>query len=118
MWNSLVILVIALVLSFAAAPAEAVQKWLGFLPPLTDEDMALAQNAAREGMAGQPEGTKLEWSNPESGNSGTVTLLQRYEVDQRECRKLEHGLKIKGESDRRIYIVTICLQPDGSWKWP
>jgi surface antigen len=102
-------------------PTEAAQRgqllW-GFLPPLTEEDMALAQDAARVEMAGKPEGTRLTWSNPESGNSGTAILIRRYDVDGRECRKIRHDLKIKDERDMRMYVVTICLQEDGSWKWP
>lgn len=118
MWKSLVVLVIASIVGFSASTSEARQMALDFLPPLTDEDIELAQKVAREDLAEKPEGTKLAWSNSNSGNAGTVLLLRRYEVDQRECRKLQHDLKIKGERDERTYIVTICLQPDGSWKWP
>ena len=98
--------------------AEARQEWLGFLPPLTKGDMELAKKAARVDMEGQPVGTSFRWENLESGNAGTVELLRRYEMNDRECRRLKHVLKIKRERDARTYEVTICLQEDGSWKWP
>jgi surface antigen len=106
------------IVGLTVGTAEARQEWLGFLPPLTKADMELAQKAARVDMEGQPEGTALRWQNSESGNSGAVVLIRRYQSDGRECRRLQHHLKIKGEQDIRVLEVTICLQEDGSWKWP
>ena len=110
-------LVFALIVAFGVGSAEA-RKWLDFLPPLTDVDMELAKQAARVDLEGKPEGTSLGWKNDKSGNSGSVVLLRRFENAGRECRRLQHIINIRGEKDTRHYEVTICLQEDGSWKWP
>ena len=91
-------------------------RWIDVLPELTRQDIELINNKARVEMGDKPEGTILEWDNPKSGNSGSVTLLKRFSAEGRECRALRHVFNVvRAESFR--YKVTICLQPDGTWKW-
>ncbi len=91
-------------------------RWVDVFPELTAEDIEIIKETARVEMGDKPKGTTLEWDNPKSGNSGSVTLLKRFSVEGRECRKLQHVLNIvRAESFN--YKVTICRQPDDSWKW-
>lgn len=102
--------------AFLFPPAVATARWIDVLPELTAEDVELIQHKARVEMGDKPEGTILKWDNPKSGNSGNVTLLKRFSAEGRECRALRHVLNIvRAESFR--YKVTICRQPDDTWKW-
>jgi hypothetical protein len=102
--------------AFLFQPGSTAARWVDVLPELTTEDSEIIKTKARVEMNGKPEGTVLEWDNPKSGNSGTVTLLKRFTIDGRECRSLRHVLNIVRAEPFR-YKLTICLQPDGSWKW-
>lgn len=105
---------VACVFLFPLGDANA--RWIDVLPELTAQDTEIIKRKARVELSDKPEGTILEWDNPKSGNSGTVTLLKRFSIDGRECRVLRHVLNmVRAESFR--YKVTICLQPDGTWKW-
>lgn len=112
-WDVLVVFAAcAWLLPLGAASA----RWSDVLPELTSEDVELIKQKARVEMGDKPKGTVLEWNNPKSGNSGSVTLLRRFSIDGRECRALRHVLNVELE-ESFDYKVTICLQPDGTWQW-
>lgn len=97
-------------------PSPVTARWIDVLPELTTEDVEIIKHKARVEMGDKPEGTMLEWDNPKSGNTGSVTLLKRFSAEGRECRALRHVLNVvRAESFH--YKLTICLQPDGTWKW-
>ena len=106
--------VIACALFFS--PHVATAQWGNALPELTTQDIELIKKKARVEMNGKPEGTVLEWDNPKSGNSGSVTLLKRFSAEGRECRALRHVFNVVRAEPFR-YKITICLQPDDTWKW-
>lgn len=90
--------------------------WKDIYPSLTEEDMEILQRTARQGMDEKPEGTSLSWTNVKTGTSGTVTLVKRFSVEGRECRKLRHEFVVPGEQPWR-FDSALCRQPDGSWQW-
>ena len=61
-------------------------------------------------------GTVREWSNAETGNSGTATLLERFEHDGMPCRRIQHDITIEDVADKFRYIIDRCQVADGSWK--
>ena len=63
-----------------------------------------------------PLGTKFDWSNAKSGNSGTATLLDRFTHNDMSCRRIQHDIRIKGVADPFRYIIDTCQVADGSWK--
>ena len=82
---------------------------------VTTKDKMLSENAAKELLSsGEPWQTKT-WSNPDSKNSGSVTLKEMTEIDQRSCRTL--NFKIKVDNKNRVNRdVTICLNEDSEWE--
>ena len=62
-------------------------------------------------------GASEKWSNPTTGNSGTVSLVQVFEKDGMPCRKLRHSIAVKGNKDPQIYIFNRCRVKSGEWKW-
>jgi len=61
-------------------------------------------------------GTVREWSNPETGNSGTAMLVDRFEYQDLPCRRIQHDIKLKKVADGFRYILDWCQVADGSWK--
>ncbi len=82
---------------------------------LTEDDMKLMNEAG--GRATQVEYLNREqtWENPDSGNSGSVTILRKFEIDKHQCVEA----RITISTDRRqVHDRTneFCLGADGSWK--
>lgn len=117
MQRPLVIFLLAALL-LPAPPAHAVNPFgrPGF--ELTDDDLALLTETARPFLDDDsiPVGTVRDWSNPESGNGGTATLLDRFEQKGLPCRRIQHDIKIKKVADPFRFIVDRCRVADGSWK--
>lgn len=113
--KTLTVPVLMVALALPLASAEARRSVFDWLPAeLTDADLALMRETGRTELTGQPVGTTLEWKNPESGSSGTVTLRRRFEQEGRECRDLRHSVLVRGRNDW-VLDVRICQQPDGDW---
>jgi surface antigen len=73
--------------------------------------MQRAETAAQTAPVGQ----KISWSNPDSGNSGTVTPT-REGRDQagNQCREYQTTVTVGGKQEQAY--GTACRQQDGSWK--
>jgi surface antigen len=67
-----------------------------------------------------PIGTMRAWSNPASGNRGTVTLLERfqynYQGNKLPCRKLKYHIVLRSHSDPYNLALDFCRIAVGSWK--
>ena len=60
-------------------------------------------------------GERTQWSNPDSGNSGSIEPLRTYQNSSGEyCRDFQQ-ITSAGDETEQMY-VTACRQPDGSWK--
>ena len=108
----------ALVVAVAAAPAWSQVSPLGpgaFSVPPADLPLAGAAEAKLYDPAAKV-GAVEKWSNPKTGDSGTVTLISTFERQGQACRRLAHVLKVRGIKGERLFVVSRCLQPDGSWK--
>jgi len=90
--------------------------------PLNDQDYA-AMQAAADPLRNDdtlPIGTTRDWSNPVSGNRGSITLEERFQYDyqgsQLPCRKLRYHAVVRGYSDPYNIRLNFCRIADGSWK--
>jgi len=86
---------------------------------LSDTDIALMRKIVREDFTGKPNGTTASWSNPESSNSGTLTLLNSFTSKGRDCRRVKYvvrpGPKQPAGTVPATYELTSCRNADGSW---
>lgn len=81
---------------------------------LDKSDQAQAEVAARRAYGG-PIGEKAGWTNPQSGNSGTVTSIRDgYNNAGQYCREYQQTVTVKGTTE--LAYGTACKQPDGTWK--
>ena len=113
-------LLIPVIFGLVAAPAEAQL----FLFPtwetqitLTQQDLDMIHNAVDNQVHGKPVGTRVTWSNPDSGNSGVIKLLRKFIMNRQHCEEIRYEARSKGPPVyTEHYHFTSCLQPDGTWK--
>jgi surface antigen len=89
-------------------------------PKLTSADIAIVRKLVRQDLTGKPKGTTLSWSNPESENSGTVTLFDSFESRGRDCRRVRYLINPGSRQPASVrpasYVLTNCRLPDGTWQ--
>jgi surface antigen len=62
-----------------------------------------------------PVGQRISWSNPESGNSGSVTPTREgRDAAGNQCREYQTTVTVGGKEEQAY--GTACRQADGSWK--
>ena len=84
---------------------------------LTQQDLDMIHNAVTNQVHGNPVGTKASWSNPVSGNSGSVKLIRKLVLNHQRCEEIRYEARSKGPpAYTEHYHFTSCLQPDGTWK--
>lgn len=82
---------------------------------LDKADMQYANQANQKAQAA-PIGQNIQWSNPQSGNYGTITPV-REGTDTSTgayCREFQQTVSIGGKAESAY--GTACRQPDGTWK--
>ncbi len=114
------------VLAFAlllAAPTEAFSQYgrpFRTTVKLTRTDLVIIRKIVREDFTGKPNGTTLTWDNPESQNFGTLTLLDRFDSQSRDCRRVRYVVNPGPTQPSSViaatYVMTTCRLPDGNWK--
>jgi len=76
----------------------------------------LAANQAAQQAQTAPIGQTINWNNPQSGNSGTVTPTRQgtNSTTGAYCREFRQTVTIDGRTTEAY--GTACQQPDGSWR--
>jgi len=99
-----------------AAEAQLLPTW-GTSVTLTQQDLDLIHGAVTNQIHGKPAGTTASWSNPASGNSGSIKLVRKLARKNLRCEDIEYMVRSGGTPIySEHYHFTSCLQPDGTWK--
>lgn len=81
---------------------------------LDKADMVYAQRANDQAHTA-PIGEEITWSNPETGNSGSVIATNEgQDASGNYCREYQQTIYVGGQQEMGYGIA--CRQPDGSWK--
>lgn len=81
---------------------------------LDKADQAQVQHATQRAETA-PVGQQITWSNPDSGNSGTVTPTREgRDQSGSTCREYRSTVNVGGKTEEAY--GTACRQADGSWK--
>ena len=85
---------------------------------LSQEDIDLLSAAAKKLYIDEsvPVGTVETWSNPKSGNTGSVQLIGTFDYKGLPCRRLQHDIRIAKVADPFRFIFDRCKTADGAWK--
>jgi len=118
--RSLVRLALSLVLVGATLPTAEAQRMFGRQwetnVSLGQDDIDMIRATLNQKIHGRQAGTSASWSNPASGNSGTLTLVRVFERRGQRCEQIDYQIRSSRPgrpSDR--YDLTSCLQPNGAW---
>jgi surface antigen len=84
---------------------------------LTQQDFDMIHDALKNGIHGKPVGTTASWSNPTTGNSGSIKLVKKLVLNKQKCEELAYTIRSGGPPSHTEHLhFTSCLQPDGTWK--
>ena len=79
-------------------------------------DRIYATKAQQTALETNPAGQSSSWSNPDSGNSGTVTPTKTVmgSISGQPCREYQHKVTIGGKTEQAYGRA--CREADGSWQ--
>lgn len=81
---------------------------------LDARDKRMAEEAAARAFEQSRTGQTSTWSNPDSGNSGSITPTQTYQLASGQyCRRYTQTIRVGGEAQEAS--GTACRQADGTW---
>jgi surface antigen len=84
---------------------------------LTRQDLAIIRHTVNADVHGKPVGTTATWSNPESGNSGKISLVNKFTRNGQQCETLDYRLTTtRRPVGPEHYRLSSCLQSDGQWR--
>src|SRR5215469_8777557 len=103
-------------MTIAAAHAQLLPTWETHVV-LSQQDLDMIHRAVTSQVHGKPAGTTVSWSNPVSGNSGSIKPIKRIVQKSQQCEDIEYTVRSGGPPVySEHYHFTSCLQPDGIWK--
>ncbi len=110
-------LLVSSLLAIAAA-STAVAQFRESLLHLEQDDLKMVSAAAESLYNAQTPkvGDAKSWKNDQTGNSGTVQIVEIYYYQGMPCRKLRHTVKQKLYRDPVIVRIHRCRTPQGEWK--
>jgi len=81
---------------------------------LDEKDKQQAEQVAQGSMENNQSGVSSTWSNPDSGNSGSITPTYTYQTaDGEDCRDFKSTITVDDKTEAALGRA--CRQPDGSW---
>ena len=81
---------------------------------LDDLDKMKMQKTTNHALEKMRSGSVSSWTNPDSGNSGTVTPMRTFKTASGYCREFQQKVIVGGkEQDAH---GTACRKPDGTWE--
>ncbi len=82
---------------------------------LTEKDLEIMAETGRQVVQSGRVDRERRWENPESGNSGSISVVRFFELKGLEC--IEARIKINNRRDRQIQdkLNEFCRTADGEW---
>jgi surface antigen len=106
---------LALWLAVHPASAQMGPSWDTYVT-LTQGDMNQIKTILSGQIHNKPPGTSVPWKNAESGNFGKVTLLKAFVRRGQRCEQIEYRMSPPQGRPSDRFVLTSCMQPDGTWK--
>ncbi len=103
-----------LVMAATAANAQLGVTFLDTIADLNREDIEIIQRTSRHEMDDAQVGDVRAWQNPNTGSSGTISVMGEFEEQGYSCRDLQHRITTRGRAPRTVTTV-LCRQDDGTW---
>jgi surface antigen len=81
---------------------------------LTDKDIELMATASNKAVEANKIDRTWKWNNPKSGNSGSLTIIRKYEIRSHACVEVHVRVSIKGK-EKMNAPHNLCLNKDKKW---
>lgn len=82
---------------------------------MTQEDKMMAGETTTNALETQPTGNTSSWRNPDTGNSGNITVNETFEkADGTPCRTFTQTISAGDRTESSV--GTACREADGTWK--
>ena len=81
---------------------------------LTEKDLELIATASKKAVEAKKIDRAWEWNNPKSGNSGSLTIIRKYEIRSHLCVEVQVHVSIKGR-EKMNEPDNFCLNKDEKW---
>lgn len=98
------------------ASSHAVWQWMrgAAATDFKESDWAMLKETAMGVLNDLPDREQANWSNPETGNRGSVMALATFQYQGQKCRRAAmRNITSRGRDERSAY--TLCQQADGDW---
>jgi len=82
---------------------------------LDDADRQILERTFGEALADADDGETVVWSNPDSGNHGSIELLDTHEDYGTICRTVRTQISASGREGGGTY--RLCLADDDTWQF-
>jgi|GEM_PF-991690 len=103
-----------LVLAASAATAQLGAQFLDSIADLSSADIRIIERTSQQEMDDAEVGDVRAWENPDSGATGTISVMREFEEQGLTCRDLLHRITTRGRAPRELRTAQ-CRQPDGTW---
>ena len=108
--------IISLVMVTVPLPAQNTWFWNSApVAYLNDEDIEILLSTLQTAMNELPDGETVTWTNPETGNSGVVSITNTHPDYDTTCRQAQMANEAAGRTGRGTFRM--CKADDGKWKF-
>jgi surface antigen len=104
------------VVGFTALSAQANWHWMrgSAISDFGDSDWVLLKEAAQLVLNDKPDNEQVNWTNPDTGNRGSIIAIVTFSHDGKRCRRAAmRNQTFRGREDMAAY--SLCQQADGEW---
>lgn len=117
-WAIMLLLFLALFTPSRPSHAQMSPFNNGFNGTLNGDDVHAMMTAGQRlyGHNNVHNGAATTWSNPKTGNRGTITVLQSFTEQGMQCRKVKYDNRVVNLTGTRSYTLNWCRTPKGEWK--
>ena len=116
-WRRWVLTVLAALILLPAAVQAQVNPFRGGLGLSQEDNRLLFESIARLNAAEPAHaGLSEAWSNPQTNNSGTSTILRVFHSGGMVCHLVQHRIVVPRRPPPVSYRLTWCRTSNGEWK--
>jgi len=117
--NTVTAVLVAVVAATASVAVQALDLSFMDQAPIrffNDADMKLMSDAADKALAEAKDGEEVQWSNDQTGSSGTITPVRSFTRQAKDCRRLKVvNLARQATRGSATSNLDFC-NVDGTWK--
>lgn len=81
---------------------------------LNEDDRQMLRETINQ-LLESPDGTVMDWENPDTGSGGRVKVLDTEEVDGMTCRNIRARNQARGRQADGVY--RLCQDETGTWRF-